>query len=83
MKIQVVGVGGRRELITLTEPLTLVPGELLNRIVTGTGMEHWFKLDGTYDGWGINVVEANLNPEQARAYIAAIEQGREFPEEEK
>ena len=56
MKILVVSaVDGRHELITLTEPVTIVRGDKFNRLICATGMEHWFDLDGTYDGWTVEI----------------------------
>jgi len=82
MKIRVVSAkGGRHENITLSEPLTISKGDNLNKLISGDGMEHWFKPDGTYDGWGMDISSANLSSvEQAQALVAAIEKEREFPE---
>ena len=87
MKIQVVRRNGSHEILTLTEPLTIVRGTHMNRLKTSTGMDHFFNEDGTYDGWGmaVNITvpdshsETNL-PEEAKAFIDEIEKGREFPE---
>lgn len=80
IQIQVVSAkDGRHELITLTEPLTLVEGETLNRIVTGTRVEHWFTPEGAYDGWGMDVSAEDLNASEARQLIEAVEAGRRFP----
>ncbi len=78
VKVQVFG--RRREVIHLTEPLLVRPGEKQNTIITGTGLEHWFRPDGIYDGWGMDVSRANLSPREAEQFLAEVEKGREFPE---
>lgn len=58
MKVIVQGKGGvPQEVITLTEPLTIIRGESMNRLHTATGMDHWFTVEGYYDGWGMSVCE--------------------------
>lgn len=86
MKIQVIHRDGLQEVITLTEPLTITRSEYGNRLTTSTGMDHFFNLDGTYDGWGMacnfavpDTHEGNELPPDAKAFVQAIEQDREFP----
>lgn len=87
MKVQVIHRGGEVETITLTEPLTIFRSEYGNRLQTSTGMDHFFNVDGTYDGWGMGVNipvpeshEGTALPQEAKAFIDEIEKGREFPE---
>lgn len=75
MKIKVIRKDGSKEIITLTEPLTIVRGEQLNYIRTSTGMEHWFDQDGNYDGWGAAV---NMSSEEAVNFIEQTEKEREI-----
>ena len=49
MKIEVSRKDGSTEIITLTEPLTVVRGEHFNILKTSTGMEHWFTPEGKYE----------------------------------
>jgi hypothetical protein len=87
MKIQVTKRDGSQEVLTLTEPLTIFRSEHGNRLQTSTGMDHFFNLDGTYDGWGMPVKiavpeshEGTCLPQEAKEFIQQIENGREFPE---
>jgi hypothetical protein len=85
MKIQVVRADGNKEVLTLTEPVTIIRGGL-NRLVCSTGMEHWFTADGVYDGWGMDVSGSGLvadpsvplSAQEAGGFIAAIENDREI-----
>jgi hypothetical protein len=90
MKLVVVHKNGDQEVITLTEPLTVVRGEKLNRLETSTGAEHWFDQDGWYDVWGMAVnipipasgVPADGSiPKDAMDAIEEFDKGREFPHE--
>jgi hypothetical protein len=79
MHIQVVSAkDGRHELITLTDVVEILRGEKMNRLVCGT-IEHWFRKDGTYDGWGLNLEGTNLTPDEIRAKIESVEKSRMFP----
>lgn len=79
MHIQVVSAkDGRHEMITITDPVTIERGGELNRLICGT-VEHWFKEDGTYDGWGMNLENAVMTPEELSNLIAAVEKSRVFP----
>jgi hypothetical protein len=79
MHIQVVSAkDGRHELITLTDPVTILRGEKMDRLICGN-IEHWFTKDGTYDGWGMNLEGMNLTPDEARALIDNVEKSRVFP----
>jgi hypothetical protein len=79
MNIQVVSAkDGRHELITLTPPVTILRGEKLSRLVCGN-VEHWFNNDGTYDGWGMNVANMDMTPDEMRAFVEAVERSRVFP----
>jgi hypothetical protein len=78
MHIQVVSTeGGRHELITLTEPVTILCGETLDRLICGA-TEHWFRKDGTYDGWGINLADTKMTPEEISKLVDEVEKGRVF-----
>jgi hypothetical protein len=77
MNIQVVSAkDGRHELIVITEPMTIVRGAKLNRLICEP-TEHWFKQDGTYDGWGMNCTD--MTPEQIKTLIDVVEKSRVFP----
>ena len=85
MKIIVQHNDKSLEIITLTEPLTVIRGGNLNRIVTSTGFEHWFDQEGYYDCWGMSCniavpddASPNLPPE-ALEIIEQIDAEREFP----
>ena len=85
MKIKVVGHDGKHEVLTLTEPLIIFRSEYGNRLQTSTGMDHFFKEDGTYDGWGMAVKievpdshEGGGLPQEAKDFIQQIEDDREF-----
>lgn len=79
MKIQVVSAkDGRHELITITEPVTILRGENMDRLVCGT-TEHWFNKDGTYDGWGMNLEGTTMSTEEAAKLVDAVEKARVFP----
>jgi hypothetical protein len=79
MHIQVVSAeGGRHELITVTEPVTILRGEKLNRLICGA-TEHWFKKDGTYDGWGMNLQGTDLSPEEISKLVDEVDRNRVFP----
>ena len=85
MKIRVIRANHTQEVITLTEPLTIIRREAMNRIATSTGMEHWFTEEGIYDGWGMNTnitvpePPGNSLPQEAAEFIEQIEKDREFP----
>lgn len=79
MKIIVVHENQSQEIVTLTEPLKIVRGGSLNRLVTATGMEHFFTEAGYYDGFGRAVSEP-VTEEQAAALIDALDSEREFPQ---
>jgi hypothetical protein len=78
MKIIVQHEKGEREVITLTEPLQIVRGLDLNRIVTATGMEHFFTLEGYYDGFGRGAAEG-MTEEDANTMLDQLINEREFP----
>jgi hypothetical protein len=52
MKIRVQHTDGRIEILELHGTWTCKEGEFLNRLSNGNGFEHFFTLDGYYDGWG-------------------------------
>lgn len=79
MHIQVVSAqSGRHELITITEPVTIMRGEKMDRLICAT-TEHWFKKDGTYDGWGMDLSDTHMTPEEIIKLVDAVEKGRVFP----
>jgi len=82
MKIQVVRCDGRIETLQLVgtvqagEPSPNGQGSLA---VEATGMTHFFRAeDGAYDGWGMDVSEANLPQGDVIAFIEAVDRDREI-----
>jgi hypothetical protein len=79
MHIQVVSAkDGRHELITLTDPVEILRGEKMDRLICGT-IEHWFRKDGRYDGWGMDLEDTTMTPDEIRTMIDAVERSRVFP----
>ena len=83
MKIQVVRVDGSIETISLVGTVTAhEPGNKLEYPrnqsplhVAATGMDHFFREDGRYDGWGM---ACNLpTMDDAAALIDAVQEDRE------
>lgn len=81
MKVMVVRKNGSVENVTLTEPLKIERGENLNALITATGMRHYFREDGVYDGWELDVSAMRFaTPEEALAFANQVDSEREFPE---
>ena len=59
MKIRVQHTDGRVETLDLEGKWTCTEGEFLNRLSNDNGFEHFFTLDGYYDGWGGAVVPSD------------------------
>ena len=75
MKIQVVHRDGVLETLDVKGPLQIVDGrEHMNHFTDASGTDHYFNLDGTYDGWGRGCVEATS--EEARWLVEDIESRR-------
>jgi hypothetical protein len=66
MKVWVVRTDGKKELLTLDDPLTFKT-VIDNYIVRSGHVDHFFTLDGKYNGWGTNTSNARAN---------AIQKGR-------
>ena len=52
MLLYVLHETGRREILTLVAPVTVIEGKRLDRLAGADGIEHFFTKDGYYDGWG-------------------------------
>lgn len=77
MKVRVQRRDGSIETITLVPPITVGnPGDKLTQFSCGDGTEHWFTLDGYYDGWGRMVNLPSI--EAASELIAKVEESREI-----
>ncbi len=72
MKLKVQHRNGATETITLVPPVALHLGSHLNSLSDGSGMDHYFDLDGYYDGWGTATSDATM------IQIWTVEEGREF-----
>ena len=71
MKIRVEGRTGQREIITIVPPVTNIhEGAELSYLSCGDGTDHFFTLDGFYDGWGRSV--DGITVEQAGEEIQKI-----------
>lgn len=55
MKIQVVYPNGQHATLEVQLPLRVSLGPELNAIVGADGVEHFFTVDGTYDGWARSI----------------------------
>ena len=70
MKLKVTHKGGRSEVITLSPGAVIVDPDhkYQNRITDPkSGMEYFFNLDGTYDGW-----QTGCSREEAEEFIAIV-----------
>jgi hypothetical protein len=72
MKLRVQQKDGRVETIDIAQPVSILEGVELHRIVGSDGMEHFFTKEGYYDGWGTGCPLC----EASRAIIDAIESQR-------
>jgi hypothetical protein len=83
MKIQVVRVDGRIEILTLVGPVISHEGIVggLSSLETITGTTHFFRQhDGAYDGWSMNCGSAFKTKEEVLKFIDAVERDREIHE---
>lgn len=77
MKIRVEHKDGKRETLTLVPPIAKVTlGNQLNWLQDATGMDHYFDLDGYYDGWGMGV--SSMPEHQVGEVIEGVEMSREI-----
>lgn len=74
LTIRVQHEDGRIETLSLREPLRVVPGRELDRLVTAE-MEHFFTKAGFYDGWGRQTSCASA---EAREIVETVERQRRF-----
>lgn len=74
MKLRVQHKDGRIETLEISQPLSILEGIELDRIVGSDGMEHFFTRDGYYDGWGTGVPPARSD--QSKKTIETIESQR-------
>ena len=72
MKIRVQQEGGAIEVLELIEPISVHEGKRLNRLSSAEGLDHYFTLEGFYDGWGTGDVRL-LNQENVEGSIEAIQ----------
>jgi hypothetical protein len=81
IRIRVLNASDEVEVLTLTGPLTImprVPDSPFTKLLTSTGMEHWFTDDGLYDGWGMDVSGLTVaDPQEALDIAQAIDDERE------
>jgi hypothetical protein len=75
MKIRVQREDRSAEVLTLKGDVDIVEGKYQNRITDGSGLDHYFTLDGFYDGWGGAVC---CDEQTAAETISAMEQKREI-----
>jgi hypothetical protein len=52
MKIRVQCKDGTTEILTFRGPIEVAEGRYMNRLSDGSGIDHYFLRDGSYDGWG-------------------------------
>lgn len=76
MNMQVVREDGRTETITIREPVAVVHGNDLDRLVSADA-EHFFTKSGFYDGWGC---ATRLDESEAGRLIETLEAGRRIEE---
>ena len=76
MKLQVQRYDGDTETINLEGKWTVQEGEYLNRLVSNQGMEHFFTIEGFYDGWGSAVCSPDMS--EAIEQIMAMEEKRQI-----
>ena len=86
MKIQVVRCDGDFETLTLFGPISVTePATEDGRVVgqgaiheTDSGMDHYFREDGRYDGWGLSMSDLHLTESQATAFIQTVQNNRQI-----
>ena len=52
MRLLVTMETGEQRVVDLEPPLTVTEGTVLDRLIDGNGVEHFFTKQGAYDGWG-------------------------------
>jgi hypothetical protein len=55
MRFMVLNEQLEARVVELCDPLRIVEGRVLDRIVDSNGIEHFFTKQGYYDGWGAEV----------------------------
>ena len=76
MKIRVQCKDGTTEVLTLSGPIEVAEGRFMNRLSDGSGVDHYFLRDGSYDGWG----KAACGDEQTgRDSIRTLEKNEKSP----
>jgi hypothetical protein len=75
MKIRVQQHDGSIETISLAGPVSLAEGDILSRITSAEGLEHFFTSDGHYDGWG---KICSIPLKEASDLMKSIEQDRDI-----
>lgn len=76
MKIRVQHKDGTMETLSLVPSIAVFDkGGNLSHLACGDGTDHYFDLDGYYDGWGRGV--CGLDEQAAKEVIASVEQSRE------
>ena len=80
MKIRVQRDDGRIEVLTMVPPLIAEKESNTGYfcITTGDGTEHFFRGDGTYDGWGRPVNLTVSDPQEALDLAKLIDGQREI-----
>jgi hypothetical protein len=71
MKLRVQHKDGRVETLDIAQPVSILEGVELDRLVGSDGMEHFFTKDGYYDGWGTGVPPAGSD--QNKKTVGTIE----------
>lgn len=82
MDLIVIRRDGRRETIAIS-PDSVVrqnDGSELWSIRCLDGVDHYFTLDGYYDGWGLNVIDHDLSIKEAEEIIKSIEGAQRLKE---
>jgi hypothetical protein len=74
MKLRVQHKDGRIETLDVTQPVAILEGIELDRIVGSDGMQHFFTKDGYYDGWGTGVPP--VRSDQGKKIIDTVESQR-------
>ena len=74
MKLRVQHKDGHIETVDVTQPVAILEGIKLDRIVGSDGMQHFFTKDGYYDGWGTSVPP--VRSDQGKKMIDPIESQR-------
>jgi hypothetical protein len=79
MKIRAQLRDGTMETITIVPPVTVFDkiGFNLLHLSCGDGMDHYFTLDGHYDGWGRGF-GCGATEAEAKEIIGSVEESREI-----